>query len=75
MNMNLSKKGQAEERDHLHQGDQPGKSTMEPVGWCGLIVRRQPVFLEHSRETGRQERQMRPKDLERLVCAGPHRLC
>ena len=31
--MNYSKKGQAEERDRLHQG----KGMMQAGTWCGLI--------------------------------------
>ena len=53
--MNYYKKGQEEERDHLHQGDHLSKTVMP--GRRGLRMLRQPVLLENKREAGRKEGQ------------------
>lgn len=43
---------------------------MEAGAWYGLNMTRQPIFLERSLERGRQEEQMRQKDLESLSVLG-----
>ena len=57
---NYYKKEQEEGRDHPYQGDNLSKSMMQAGTGRGA-----------GRQEGRKEGQMRQKELEKLICAGP----